>query len=68
MISKVKWQKRIEEYKLSGLSTRAWCKIQNISISSRYTKKSESEKIYRIKAYLPRDKAKLEKYHTRVRS
>ena len=68
MISKVKWQKRIEEHKLSGLSIIAWCKIQNISISSKHTKKSESEKIYRIKAYLPSDKAELEKYHTRVRS
>ena len=34
MISKVEWQKRIEEYKLSGLSTRAWCEIQNIPDST----------------------------------
>ncbi len=30
MISKVEWEKRIEAYKLRGLSTRAWCEIQNI--------------------------------------
>ena len=73
MISKVEWQKRIEEYNLTGLSTRAWCKIQSIPDSIfRYhlstLKRSESEKMYRMKAYLARDKAKLEKYHTRVRS
>ena len=34
MISKVEWQKRIEEYNLTGLSTRAWCKIQNVPDST----------------------------------
>ena len=34
MISKVEWRKRIEAYKLSGLSTRAWCEIQNIPDST----------------------------------
>ena len=34
MTNKVEWQKRIEEYNLTGLSTRAWCKIQNVPDST----------------------------------
>ena len=34
MTSKVEWQKRIEEYKLSRLSLIAWCKIKNIPDST----------------------------------
>ena len=34
MTNKSEWQKRIEEYKLSGLSIHAWCKIQGISAST----------------------------------
>ncbi|MEI8328696.1 MAG: hypothetical protein WCG14_01660 [Chlamydiia bacterium] len=48
MISKVEWRKRIEAYKLSGLSTRAWCEIQNIPDSTfRYhlsTLKNQNQK------------------------
>ena len=34
MTSKVEWQKRIEEYKLSRLSIIAWCNIKNIPDST----------------------------------
>ena len=34
MTNKSEWQKRIEEYKLSGLSIHTWCKIQGIHAST----------------------------------
>jgi hypothetical protein len=34
MTNKSEWQKRIEEYQLSGLSKSAWCKIQGIPTST----------------------------------
>jgi hypothetical protein len=34
MTNKSEWKKRIEEYKLSGLSIHAWCKIQGIHTST----------------------------------
>lgn len=34
MTSKEEWQKRIEEYKQSGLSKSAWCKIRSIPHST----------------------------------
>ena len=34
MTSKLDWQKRVEEYKVSGLSIHTWCKIQGIHTST----------------------------------
>ena len=34
MMKESEWQKRVEEYKVSGLSIHAWCKIQGIHTST----------------------------------
>ena len=34
MTNKSEWQKRIEEYRQSGLSIHDWCKIQGINTST----------------------------------